>query len=168
MNYCKHLKRRKNKPYCNLLKIEISFSQCWECNDKEIKYKIKKPMKLRSNKLARKEKRRFSIIYTDLSKCCVCGLKTGIFDSRLGSYTQIEKNEVFSGAYRSVSIEDGMVMPLCIFCHKQFHKDSTMNLKFKIKFQKEYLKTHTLENFISRYGQNYMFKLSQKKDGKDI
>lgn len=42
MNYCKHLKKRKNKPYCILLNKEISFSQCRECDNKEYKTKIVK------------------------------------------------------------------------------------------------------------------------------
>ena len=97
-----------------------------------------------------------------------CGLKAGDFDTRLNLYTRIEKNEIFSGSYRSISMKDGMVAPLCIFCHKRFHKDIIFNLSYKVKFQKEYMKTHTLEEFITRYGQNYIYKLEQKKRGKDI
>lgn len=36
-NYCIHLKKKKNKPYCNLLNKEITFSQCRECDNKEYK-----------------------------------------------------------------------------------------------------------------------------------
>ena len=36
-NYCIHLKKRKNKPYCNLLNKEIPFSLCRECDNKEYK-----------------------------------------------------------------------------------------------------------------------------------
>ena len=83
-------------------------------------------------------------------------------------YTQVEKNEVFSGSYRLISMEDGMVAPLCLFCHKLFHKDSIMNLQYKVLFQKAYMKTHSLEEFIKRYGQDFIYKLEQKKRGKDI
>ena len=41
MKYCKHLKRRKNKPYCNLLKKEITLSQCQECVNKEYRFPVK-------------------------------------------------------------------------------------------------------------------------------
>lgn len=41
MNYCIHLKKRKTKPYCNVLKKEITFSLCRECVDKEYKSKSK-------------------------------------------------------------------------------------------------------------------------------
>lgn len=36
-NYCIHLKKRKNKPYCKLLDREITFSLCRECDNKEYK-----------------------------------------------------------------------------------------------------------------------------------
>ena len=36
-NYCIHLKKRKNKPYCNVIRKEISLSQCRECVNKEYK-----------------------------------------------------------------------------------------------------------------------------------
>lgn len=36
-NYCIHLKKRKNKPYCNLINKEIPFSLCRECDNKEYK-----------------------------------------------------------------------------------------------------------------------------------
>lgn len=41
MNYCKHLKKRKNKPYCKLMNKEITFSLCRECVNKKYKTKIK-------------------------------------------------------------------------------------------------------------------------------
>ena len=159
---CKNLKIRTKKGkkfgYCILLKKEVPIFSC-NCNNKE--FKQYKSLKSRSNKQIKKEKERFSIIYQDLSKCCVCGLKTGDFDRRLNIYTRVEKNEIFSGSYRSISIEDGMVAPMCIFCHKLFHKDTLMNLLYKVKFQKEYLKEHTREEFINRYGQDFIYKLEK-------
>jgi hypothetical protein len=41
MNYCKHLKKRKNKPYCNILKKEITLSQCQQCVNKEYRIPVK-------------------------------------------------------------------------------------------------------------------------------
>lgn len=166
---CKEFRIRTKKGikygYCVKYRKEVPLF-CKECN--KIEYKQYNTMKSRTNKQAKREKERFSIIYRDLTKCCVCGLKTGDFDARLGTYTRIEKNEVFSGSYRGISIEDGMVSPFCIYCHKQFHNDVIMNLKFKVKFQKEYMKTHSRDDFISTFGQDYIYKLEQKKRGKDI
>lgn len=167
---CKYFTIRTKKGikynYCRLHRKEITASCCRECVNKE--YKQYKTLKSRSNKIAKKEKERFSIIYPDLTKCCECGLKTGDFDKRINMYTQVEKNEIFSGSYRLISMDDGMVAPMCIYCHKIFHKDIMMNLYYKAKFQKEYLKTHSLEDFIARYGQDFIYKLEQKKRGKDI
>lgn len=167
---CINFKQRHKKNqlyfYCTLSKKVIAYDECKYCNSKE--YKQYKSLRTRTNKLAKKEKERFSIIYHDLNKCAECGLKTGYFDERINSYTKVEKNEVFSGAYRSTSMIDGMVAPLCSYCHKLFHNDSIMNLKYKVKFQNEYLKNHSIEEFINRYGQNYIYKLEHKKRGKDI
>ena len=41
MKYCKHLKRRKNKPYCCLLKKEITYLYCRGCINKEYKNALK-------------------------------------------------------------------------------------------------------------------------------
>lgn len=160
---CKYYRTRtknyKKYGYCTRYKKEVSLF-CKECDI--VEYKDQKVFKSRTSKQSKREKGRFSIIYSDLTKCCECGLKTGDFDIRINQYTRIEKNEVFEGCYRQVSIKLGMVAPLCIFCHKQFHKDILgMNLSFKIKFEKEYLKTHTKEEFIKAFGQDYIFKLEQ-------
>lgn len=157
--YCKHYCIRSKKgikySYCRLLKKEITSSCCRECDSKE--YKQYKPMKSRTNKLAKKEKERFSIIYSDLTKCCQCGSKIGI-----------EKNEVFGGSYRQISIKLGMVCSMCRQCHNRFHNDIMFNLFYKVMFEKEYLKTHTKEEFISNFGKDYISKLEQKKRSKEI
>lgn len=167
--YCKHYCIRSKKgiryAYCRLHKKEITFSRCQECDSKE--YKDYKPMKSRTYKQAKREKERFSIIYRDLTKCCECGLKTGDYDIRINMCTHIEKNEIFSGSYRQLSIDYGMVAPMCYYCHQQFHKDVMMNLKYKVKFQKEFVKNNSLDSFINIFGQDFIYKLEQKKRGKD-
>ena len=163
---CKHLRIRSRKynyyGYCIKYKKEVPIF-CKECNN--IEYKQYNAMKSRTYKQTKREKERFSIIYRDLNKCCECGLKSGDYDERIGTYTTIEKNEVYSGAYRGLSIELGMIAPLCIYCHKQFHKDRIMNLKYKAKFQKEYIKTHTLDNFISTFKKDYIYELKKISNG---
>lgn len=156
--YCKHFTIRSKKgikySYCRSLKKKITLSCCRECNNKE--YKQYSTMRLRTNKQTKREKERFSIIYPDLTKCCNCGSKTGI-----------EKNEVFEGSYRQTSIKYGMVCPFCKTCHSQFHNDIMFNLFYKVMFEKEFLKTHSKEEFIKIFGQDYIFKLEQKKRSKD-
>ena len=151
---CKYHRIRSKKyqyyGYCTKFKKEVSL-YCKDCKE-DIEYKEQKPLKLRTNKQAKKEKERFSIIYRDLTKCCVCSSKIAI-----------EKNEVFSGSYRQKSIELGMVCPFCRDCHNRFHNDIMFNLFYKVMFEKEYLKNHTKEEFISNFGKDYISKLEQKK-----
>lgn len=142
--YCRRSKKGKKYCYCRLLKKEISFSDCKSCTKKE--YKQIKPIKKRTYSLSKREKERFSIIYSDLTKCCVCGSKI-----------EIEKNEVFEGACRQTSIKYGMVNPLCREHHKEFHKDRFVNLFFKTMFENEFLKTHTKEEFIKLFGKDYIY-----------
>ncbi len=150
---CKYLRiRSKNYNkygYCTKHKKEVPIC-CKGCNN--IEYKQQKPIKSRTSKLAKAEKERFSIIYQVLTKCCNCGSKTGI-----------EKNEVFEGAYRQLSIKLGMITPFCKQCHNLFHNDLIFNLTYKAIFQQEYLKTHTLEEFISIFKQDYIYKLEKIK-----
>ena len=151
---CKYHKIRSKKyqyyGYCTKFKKEVSL-YCKECKG-NIEYKEQKTLKSHTNKQAKREKERFSIIYRDLTKCCNCGSKTGI-----------EKNEVFEGSYRQTSIRYGMVCPFCETCHTQFHNDIMFNLFYKVMFEKEFLKTHSKEEFIKIFGQDYIFKLEQKK-----
>ena len=39
-NYCINLKKRKNKPYCNLRKENIELAECRNCSNKEYRTKI--------------------------------------------------------------------------------------------------------------------------------
>jgi len=95
--------------------------------------------------------KRYSIITNDLEHCIECG-RTGI-----------NKHEVFFGtANRKLSIEDGLVIPLCeSYHHNQYdcigiHFDKDLNKKWKKiaqkKWQEHYGKTE--EDFIKRYGKN--------------
>lgn len=151
---CKNYKTRTKKGikynYCTLLKKEITFEECKHCTNKE--YKQYKKLKSRTYKQSKKEKNRISIIYQDLTKCCYCGSKR-----------EIEINEIFEGAYRTSSIKYGMVCPFCKDCHKRFHNDYKFNLFYKVMFEKEYLKTHTLDEFIEIFKQDYIY-LSKKKN----
>lgn len=151
---CKYYKMRKknNKKekriyyYCSKQRKEINYSNCKDCPYKQLKSSRKAAIKKRTYKLAKREKERFSILYDDLTKCCVCG-----------SSTNIELNEVFEGSYRQLSIKYGCVVPLCHLHHKQFHNDRQMNLYFKSLFQTEFEKTHSCEEFIKIFKKNYIY-----------
>lgn len=96
--------------------------------------------------------KRYSIITKDLEHCIECGR------------SNVEKHEVFFGtANRKLSIEDGLVIPLCKTEHhagnlRGIHKDQALNEKWKKiaqeKWQEYYGKTK--EDFIKRYGKSYI------------
>ena len=91
------------------------------------------------------EKNRWSILYNDLTKCAICGTTFGI-----------EKNEVFEGAKRNNSMIYGFVIPLCQYHHRLFHNNRDFSLPIKQRFQKEFLKTHSLDDFLSIIHRNYL------------
>ena len=114
-------------------------------------------MKRHSSKQLKMEKMRFSILYKNLSICAECGIKNGSFDDRIGMFTHIDKNEVFEGSYRETSIKNGMIVPLCSYCHKKFHNNKNFNLKYKNLFENEFLKEKSIEEFISLFKKDYIY-----------
>lgn len=176
MNYCKYLRKRKNKPFCKLENKEITFHQCKGCINKEyksntsrinknaqsfVKTPIKKTkmhnkskklksIKKETSKHRKNDKNRFSIIVDDLSKCCVCG-----------SSNEIAKHEVFYGAYRHLSIKYGLVIPLCPFHHTigkfAIHNDRDLDLYYKRLGQDVFEEKYSHELFMR------VFKIDYKK-----
>lgn len=97
--------------------------------------------------------KRYSIITDDLEHCIECGR------------TNINKHEVFFGtANRKLSIEDGLVIPLCqYYHHNQFnctgiHFDNELNRKWKKIAEKKWIEHYgkTKDEFRERYGMNYL------------
>ncbi len=154
---CKYykVKKKNNKKekriyyYCNKQRIEINYSECKNCCYKE--YKEQKTIRKRTYKLAKKEKERFSIIYSKLDKCCLHPLK------------EAQKNEVYDGAYRQLSIKHGMVIPFCDLCHKRFHKDRFFALYYKSLFQKEFENIHSQTEFLRIFKKNYIYLYEKEK-----
>lgn len=48
-NYCINLKKRKNRPFCNLFNEEITFCRCQQCDNKKYKTKNKENLFYKSN-----------------------------------------------------------------------------------------------------------------------
>lgn len=120
--------------------------KCTEKSTEKSTVKMRKtPLrKNKSNKLAKLERKRFSLIYTNLNKCACCPGQ------------QVHKNEVFEGAKRSISMKYGFVIPLCPKHHDMFHNNREFALKYKKMFQKEFEKTHTREEFLKIIHHNYL------------
>lgn len=174
-NYCIYLKKRKNKPYCNIRNEEIRFSLCRECSNKEYKKytSIKKSMvasglsnnsqmrkntqslekitfkraKMRnkSNKLAKLERNRYSVFTEDLEHCYLCGKKKN------------DLHEVYAGRNRINSIKYGFVLPLCGECHSLNQNNPFFNDYWHKQGQiywEDFIGTR--EEFISVFRRNYL------------
>lgn len=94
--------------------------------------------------------KRFSILQ-DTKECYVCGQQLGL-----------HIHEVFFGKNRQKSIEDGCCLYLCGKHHnlskEGVHLDHNLDLRLKQEMQKKYMEVYgkTIEEFIKRYGRNYL------------
>lgn len=102
--------------------------------------------------------RKYSILTNDLSVCHVCG-------SRL----DIEKHEVYFGAFRNKSIEYGCIVGLCHLCHqsgydalgnyhKGVHNEPTKELDQRLKkeCQRKFEKKYGHDKFMEVFKKNYL------------
>lgn len=140
MNYCIHLKKRKNKPYCNIIKKEIRFSRCQECGNKEYKPKDKKnsphenkkcteftknsakkstskgksPVKSGKNKKVTVTKEIYNIVIERDKYCCrLCG-----------STNWIQLHHILYRSQRKDLINDiNNCIMLCDNCHRLVHNN---------------------------------------------
>lgn len=101
-------------------------------------------MKKKSSKLAKLERKRYSIITKDLDKCYICHKK------------KIDLHEIFRGRNRQTSMKNGLVIPVCRKCHDLIPKDKILREELHKIGQKAYEKTHTREEFIATFGKNYL------------
>ena len=125
MNYCIHLKKRKNKPYCNVIKKEIRFSRCQECGNKEYKTKplhnslhssaeSLHKIKRKSNKRITVSKEVYNIVIERDKYCCrLCG-----------STNWIQLHHILYRSQRKDLINDiNNCIMLCDNCHRLVHNN---------------------------------------------
>lgn len=103
-------------------------------------------IKKKSNRLAQKEKKRFSILTNKLEQCYLCQNK------------KQDIHEIYKGCNRQTSMKYGFCIPICRNCHSKTEIDSKLDLQLKKECQKEYEKTHTRDEFIKIVGQSYIDK----------
>lgn len=101
-------------------------------------------IKKKSNKLAKLEKNRFSIITKDLEHCYLCKNKKD------------DLHEMIEGKNRQVSMKYGLVIPICRKCHEIVTNDKTLQDKLHKVAQKEFKKHYKTENFMQIFGRNYL------------
>ena len=143
---CKNLKIRsknyKKYLYCSVLKKEILFNECTYCENRV--YKNIKPIKKRTYSLSKAEKNRYSIIVSNLDNCVICGKK------------RANLHEVFYGTgKRQLSIEYGLVIPLCYQCHLKIHRNHTLDLIWKVRGQLVFEEKYPNLEFIEVFGRSY-------------
>lgn len=98
-------------------------------------------IKKKSNKLAKLERQRDKDI-----------IKEGICEF-CGRYSkQLDPHEVYGGSNRKRSIKNKFIKLLCRKCH---NNEEIIN-QLRIDTQKEYMKTHTEEEFIKLIGKSYL------------
>lgn len=163
-NYCKHLKKRKNKPYCKLLNKEITYSICRECSNKEYKTKISKnsfhkqitalslqssvKMHNKSRKLTKLERNRKSVFTDDLEHCYLCGKP------------REHLHEIIYGKNRINSIKYNFVLPLCANHHTGkdgIHFNKELDLYYK-RLCQIYFENNigNRKEFIKIFGRSYL------------
>lgn len=90
-----------------------------------------------------------SILQRD-EKCYICGMAMGT-----------EDHHIYPGRpHRAYSEADGLKVRLCWECHWKVHNDTQVSGKLMTKLKKDgqvkYEETHTREEFMKRYGRNYL------------
>jgi len=101
-------------------------------------------MKNKTNKLAKLEKNRFSILTEDLDHCLI---HSNILADDI--------NEVFMGRNRQNSMRWGLCIPLCRKCHEQYHVDRIMQVYFMKEAQIKFEKVYPNEDFTKIFLKNY-------------
>lgn len=141
---CKYFRIRTKKykkyGYCIKYKKEVPLF-CKECNT--IEYKEIKSIKKRTNKQAQAEKNRISIFTDDLEYCIICGKKRD------------NLHEVFFGRNRQLSIQYGLVIPLCLECHQEMHRNIYWQKLWHKKGQVVFERTYSELSFIEIFRRNY-------------
>ena len=100
-------------------------------------------IKKKSKKLAKLERQRDKDIVKE-GICEVCGK----YSKRL------DPHEIFGGSNRKRSIKNKFVKLICPKCHS----NEAIIKQLRIDTQKEYMKTHTEEEFINLIGKSYINK----------
>jgi hypothetical protein len=90
------------------------------------------------------ERKRFSILTKDLTRCYICGLP------------KQDIHEIYEGAKRIASMKHGCCLPVCRTHHILLHNDRSFALKYKEMCQKEFEKNSTRENFIKIFKRSYL------------
>lgn len=145
-NSCINLKIKLDKSlFCKKKSKKILLKECTNCNLKKYKTQLKKKMHVKTCKLAKLEKNRFSIIYPNKNKCCLCS-----------NTTSLTWHEIYRGSNRQNSMKYGLCLRLCIKCHERFQEDKNFNDYWHKKGQLAFIKCYPDLNFFDIFKINYL------------
>ena len=102
-------------------------------------------IKQKSNKLAKKEKNRFSILQKDNTKCFLCNKRV-----------KLDKHEALGGANRQKSIEHGLIYYLCRICHQKADLDKNIRQYLHNYAREKFIKKYDEEKFLKEFGKKYI------------
>lgn len=87
-----------------------------------------------------------SIMTTDLEHCYLCG------------GDPVQMHHVFGAYNRDHATEDGLYIGLCWQCHTKVHTERSQRLNYQLKQigQRAYEEIHSHDEFMKRYGKNYL------------
>lgn len=178
MNYCKYLRKRKSKPYCYIIRKEISFSTCQECNNKEYKKSTsdkKNPATSGQQKSNNNQMRKNA---QSLGKSV---LKKTKMHNKSKKLTKLERNrysvfsndtkkcylcdskykltwhEIYSGRNRQNSMKYGLCLRMCLNCHSREQENSQFNDYWHKQGQLYWEENiGSREEFIKAFRRNYL------------
>ena len=100
-------------------------------------------MKQKSAKLRNLERNRYSIITDDMEHCYIC------------RKSPVDIHEIYGGANRKVSMENGFCVPLCRRHHQVVTDKASISKIFKRACQQIFEESHSREDFMKLIGRNY-------------
>lgn len=177
-NYCIHLKKRKNKPYCKLINKEITFSLCRECDNKEYKksdikiskkstLKEKSPVKSgqinkNAQSLTKEQQKKIKMHnkskkLTKLEKNRKSVFTEDLEHCYLCGKKKNDLHEVYGGRNRINSIKYNFILPLCRKCHSINQNNAIFNDYWHKQGQLYWEKNiGSREEFIKEFRRNYL------------
>lgn len=138
--------RMKNKQpylYCKLESKQVTYDDCKTCQKRQIKKN--KPIQKKTKKLAKKERKRYSILQDDITKCYLCHRQL-----------DLDKHEAFGGSNRQKSMEWGLVYYLCRECHGRVDIDKEIRQQLHDFARETFIKKHSEELFLKEFKKMYI------------
>lgn len=101
-------------------------------------------MKMKSNKMAKLERNRFSLFSADATHCYFCS-----------STHKLTWHEIFRGKNRANSMKYGLCLRMCLSCHEWFQDNKDFNEYWHKKGQALFEQTYPDLDFIEIFKRNY-------------